>query len=372
MMNDIWHYPRHALAKQVLGMFESGLSSALVFFAARRMGKTEFLLKDMRPLANKQGWHVLYFSFLDVGSDAKEAFTLALIEFAIEMGEPKWEKFRKRIKGSIAGLHAGLEFRDPQQTKITLKEIITDLAKQNHKILLLLDEVQILSLDAKNKDFIAALRTVLDIHKDIIKVIFTGSSQVGLRRMFSRADAPFFHFGQNLPFPELQQGFIEHLVIIFNKATQRKLDTEKLWQVFLEMDRVPQLIRSLVEQLILYPDLTMQQAKKQLLQSLAEDREYVMIWENSSILERLLLRAIIMREAELFSIDTRTALAQQMGIDTLAVSTVQSAIRSLKRREIIGCLPERGIYDIDDPNFKSWIEHSVIEDEENGSSSKSV
>lgn len=361
MMNDIWHYPRQALAKQVLGMFESGLSSALVFFAARRMGKTEFLLKDMRPLANKQGWHVLYFSFLDVGSNAKESFTLALIEFAIEMGGIKWEKFQKRIKkveGGIAGIHAGLEFRDPQQTKFTLKEIITDLAKQNHKILLLLDEVQILSIDAKNKDFIAALRTVLDIHKDVIKVIFTGSSQVGLRRMFSRADAPFFHFGQNLPFPELQQDFIEHLVNIFNKATQRKLDSEKLWRVFLEMDRVPQLIRSLVEQLILYPDLTMHQAKNQLLQDLATDREYVMIWENSSILERLLLRAIVMGESELFSVDKRSILAQQMGIETLAVSTVQSAIRSLKRREIIGCLPGRGIYDIDDPNFKSWIEHN--------------
>ncbi len=364
MRSDIWHYPRLELAKQVLGMFESGLSSALVFFAPRRMGKTEFLLKDMRPLANKQGWHVLYFSFLDVGSNAKEAFTLALIEFAIEMGVIKQEKFHKRIKkigGGIAGIRAGLEFRDPQETKITLKEIIADLAKQNHKILLLLDEVQILSMDWKNKDFVAALRTALDVHKDAIKVIFTGSSQEGLRCMFSKSDAPFFHFGQNLPFPELQQDFIEHLVKIFNKATHRELDAEKLWQVFLEMSRVPQLIRSLVERLVLYPDLTLQQAKKQLLQDLAADREYVMIWENSSILERLLLKAIVMGEAELFSIDKRTALAQQMGIDILPVSTLQSTLRSLQRKKIIGSLPERGIYYIDDPNFKSWIEQSVVE-----------
>src|SRR3990167_6591849 len=96
--SDIWHYPRKELAKQVLGMFESGLSSALVFFAPRRMGKTEFLLKDMRPLAKKRGWDVLYFSFLDASSNAKEAFTLALIEFAVTMGVVKWEKFQKYIK----------------------------------------------------------------------------------------------------------------------------------------------------------------------------------------------------------------------------------------------------------------------------------
>jgi predicted AAA+ superfamily ATPase len=66
MKVDIWHYSRSTLAKQVLGMFESGLSSALIFFAPRRMGKTEFLLKDMATAAKKNKWHVLYFSFLDV------------------------------------------------------------------------------------------------------------------------------------------------------------------------------------------------------------------------------------------------------------------------------------------------------------------
>jgi hypothetical protein len=34
MTTDLWHYPRTQLAEQVLGMFASGLSSALVFFAS--------------------------------------------------------------------------------------------------------------------------------------------------------------------------------------------------------------------------------------------------------------------------------------------------------------------------------------------------
>lgn len=362
---DLWHYPRHELAKQVIGMFENGLSSALVFFAPRRMGKTEFLLKDMQPLAKKQGWYVLYFSFLDAVANAKEAFTLTLVEFAAEIGAIKWEKFQKRIKkieGGIVSIRAGVEFHEPQQAQITLKEVIAELAKYHHKILLMLDEVQVLSGDEKNRDFIATLRTALDIHKDSIKVIFTGSSREGLRRMFSKSDAPFFHFGQNLPFPELQQDFITHLVKIFHRATCREIDVKKLWDTFLELNKVPQLIRSLVERLVLNPDLSMQQVKKQLLQSIVEDREYITIWDNRSVLERLLLREIVVGKEELFSQEKRKILAEQIGMEELPISTLQSAIRSLKRKNIIGSLPERGAYYIDDPNFKSWIEGVITEE----------
>ena len=58
---------RTELAKQILGMFETGLASSLTFFAPRRMGKTEFLRKDITPLAEQFGWHIFYFSFLDAG-----------------------------------------------------------------------------------------------------------------------------------------------------------------------------------------------------------------------------------------------------------------------------------------------------------------
>jgi len=38
---DLWHFPCTELEQQVLALFVSGLSNALVFFAPRRMGKTE-------------------------------------------------------------------------------------------------------------------------------------------------------------------------------------------------------------------------------------------------------------------------------------------------------------------------------------------
>ena len=366
MSRDVWHYPRRKLAKQVLDMFESGLSSALVFFAPRRMGKTEFLLKDMQPLAEDQGWHVLYFSFLDTVSDTKEAFTLALLSFAIEIGVATWGKFKKniqKISAGAIGFQAGIEFRDPQQVKITLKELMDMLKKHPKKILLLLDEVQILARDESNREFVAALRTALDVNKDQVKVIFTGSSREGLRKMFSKSDAPFFHFGQNLPFPEFEEDFAEHLAKAYQKTTCRKIDKKVLWDVFVEMGKVPQLIRSLVERLVLQPDQTLQESKEQLLQNLTEDREYADIWEKTSILERLLIRAIAIGGNELFSVSSRAELAKQMGLADLPVTTVQSAIRTLQRKNIICSSPDRGVYYIDDPNFGRWINDSMSDNE---------
>lgn len=361
---DIWHYPRIDLAKQVLGMFASGLSSALVFFAPRRMGKTEFLLKDVKPLAEKQHWHVLYFSFLDAGSNAIASFTLALVNFAIDTGVVKKNMFQehiKKISAGVAGINAGIEFHNIKQSEMTLKEVMTKLGQHNHKILLLLDEVQSLATEEKNKDFIAALRTALDINKDSIKVIFTGSSREGLRRMFSKSDAPFFHFGQNLPFPEFNQDFIDHLTHVFNKATQRDINASNLWDIFVELGKVPQLIRSLVERLVLHPDLTLEQVKQNLLQDITEDREYALTWDNASALEQLILKAIVKHESELFSENKRVEFAKRMGVETLSVSTVQSAIRTLQRKQVIGNSAERGIYYIDDPNFKDWIQYIILE-----------
>lgn len=117
MVNDIWHYPRTELAEQIINMFNTGLSSAIVFFAPRRMGKTEFLRKDIKPIAEKAGWFVFYFSFLDVNDDAQIAFTHELENFAIqEKLLPKQKKFK------VNKLKAEVEFYQPQQLQADMKK----------------------------------------------------------------------------------------------------------------------------------------------------------------------------------------------------------------------------------------------------------
>lgn len=55
MINDQWHFSRQELASQTLPVLSSGPAQALTLFAPRRTGKTEFLLKDLAPLAEESG-----------------------------------------------------------------------------------------------------------------------------------------------------------------------------------------------------------------------------------------------------------------------------------------------------------------------------
>ena len=364
MAHDPWHYPRTVLAQQILGMFETGLSSSLVFFAPRRMGKTEFLYKDILPVAKASGWKVLYFSFLDADSNASIEFTKALLKFSEEIGivskAKRLLKHVNKVSAKAGGIQAAVEFNTAESIYEDVKEIIQYLAKQG-KILLLMDEVQVLAQDPDNAKFVAALRTALDLNKDTVKVVFTGSSQEGLRRMFSQAKAPFFHFGQNLPFPHLERDFTDHLANMFEKITQRKLNTEHLWEIFQEMQKVPQLARSLVERLALNPGLSITQANKQLLAEVVTDRAFAEHWDRCSTLEKLLLHEVATDSGTLFSTTTRQRFAKILGINNLSTSTVQSAVRTLMRKNLIGRHSDQnGNYYIEDAHFKSWLSQLEI------------
>ncbi len=360
MTIDNWHYPRTQLAKQVFNMFETGLSSALVFFAPRRMGKTEFLRKDIQPLAEKQGWKTFYFSFLDAEVTAYHDFAQALNNFT--EGKGLTAKARgmlkqvSKVSGKAAGLQADVALQPSKTPSPKIKNIIAQQAETGN-LLLLMDEVQVLAQNKTNDQLIAEFRTALDMHKDSVKVIFTGSSREGLRHMFSQASAPFFHFGQNLPFPELGKEFTDHLANTFKEVTNRPLDTTTLWDAFQEMEKIPQLARSLVERLALNPNLDIQKAKNQLLEDVFNDRAFAETWASCSALEKLLLHDIAHNSNAFFSEDTRNRLAKELGLPEVSVSTVQSALRTLQRKMLIGRLPDVREHFIDDPSFKNWLMH---------------
>ena len=353
---DAWHFPRTELAKQVLGMFDSGLASSLTFFAPRRMGKTEFLRKDIMPLAEHNGWRVFYFSFLDAGAHSEQQFIDALTSFAQKDGfiskASNLLKSIGKVSGEVAGVKGEFEL-GTQQTNNSILTAIERLAQQQSPVLLLLDEIQALAGNA-HKSTIASLRTALDTDKDRIKVIFTGSSREGLRKMFSASNAPFFHYGQNLHFPELSRGFTDHLAENYQRTTGRSLDQEELWAAFVDMHRSPQLARSLVERLALNPQFSIEFAKQQFVLDIASSRDFHGLWDSLKPVEHFLLIAIAQDQPELYSSTFRQQLANRIGVNEIPVSTVQSALRSLTRRQVI-FKPDNSIYEIEDSLLKEWI-----------------
>lgn len=364
---DPWHYPRTALADGVLGLFAGGLSSALTFFAPRRMGKTEFLRKDIMPAAQARGWGVFYFSFLDETEDVRGAFVAALGRFM--RGEGWMSRLREhlprsvKVGGTVAGTGGNVELtRAEAASGQDLKALLDELGRRDTFTLLLLDEVQALAASPKNASFVAALRTGLDTNKDRLKTIFTGSSREGLRRMFSQANAPFFHFGQNLDFPDMDRGFTDHLAAAYAATTGRQIDTAALWAAFERLGKVPQMARSLVERLALNPAIELTAAVDALAADLAEQRDYGSLWAGVTPLDRSILARLANGDAGLFSEEVREQISEELGVPMLAVAAMQAAIRRLQRRGLVTRQSARGSYVPEDPNFAAWIRERDLPD----------
>lgn len=355
--DDYWHFPRHALADSVLGAFNSGLSHALTLFAPRRMGKTEFLLKDVAPQADARGWRVFYHSFMTDGDESGEVFKLSLAEFAAGRMRTWLKPLTARVSADLLGVKAELGAQAPASTH-SVTEVIQALASGG-RTLLLLDEAQMLTRQAHNEELLGGLRTGLDINKAQLKVLFTGSSREGLRRMFSEARAPFFHFGTNIELPTLNQDFCQHMANAYQHSTGRPLDADALWQAFQHMGCVPGKLRAVVEAMVLNVALSLEQAVALKAHDEQDEAQYRRMLKTMPPLDRLVLRAVLAR-TPLFAEDTRNGMALALGSTPPATATVQSAAERLLRDEVI-TRRDRGQYEIADPSFEQWLQSQMAE-----------
>lgn len=97
------------------------------------------------------------------------------------------------------------EFVGAEDTAIPrLTDLIRDFNKPNRRMLLILDEAQVLA-EPSHSDLAHSLRASLDGRKQNIKVVFAGSSEATLRRMFGRSTEPFYEAtGKSRPSSELR------------------------------------------------------------------------------------------------------------------------------------------------------------------------
>jgi hypothetical protein len=77
-LKDPWHYPRPVLAEKYLKAFDIGLIAAQGLFAKHRMGKSEFLEKDLLPAALKRGHLTAYVNLWDARKHPAPSLIAAL------------------------------------------------------------------------------------------------------------------------------------------------------------------------------------------------------------------------------------------------------------------------------------------------------
>ncbi|HZT48770.1 MAG TPA: AAA family ATPase [Hyphomicrobiaceae bacterium] len=367
---DPWHYPRTELARRAFALIEKRLANALVLFGPRRIGKTEFLIRDLGPLAEKAGHRVVYASFWQ-SPLAPAATLLAALDHGLRgrglagqlerlaQGLGSKIKIGAKLPGvAEAGAEidlAGLKGAPPADLMLLMDQLLGRLARKTKPTVLMLDEVQELATQAANRPLVAALRTSLDKRRDGLAAVFTGSNRDALAAMFSDRQAPFFHFATAIDLEPLGPPFVDHLLAAFRRATGVRLDRGQALAAFEELNRNPFFFRKLLELLLPEVERDIPTALKGLRAGLAANLGYDRLWLSLGPLQRALAYTLARGAEAPFAESNRAEIGRLAGTEPPTIAQTQTALRRLVRLGIVTRLDGNTAYVFDDPELARWI-----------------
>ena len=369
MTADPWHFPRPLLAKQYLDFFDTGVSNAMILFQQRRFGKTEFCLLDLAPAAEANGYLVVYASFWQARL-APTALLLHALEKSLERKtfSDRIREFltapvtKLKLSGEVMGSKAEAEIdlatvppRASAELLLYLAELTHRVAKRARgKLLLILDEVQELAESSTNDALVAALRTILDTQRRTVKVVFTGSSQEGLTRMFSSAKAPFFHFGTRMDLPPLDAAFVGHISTVFEGISRARVPVKGLRAAFEGLHNNPYYFRKLMEIMLAQPKLKLPEALVKLHERIAEEQGFPRLWESLQQIDRAVVLWLSRGPGPLFTKTARNYISERSDEPEITIHAIQAALRRLSTKRVVRALPDRGKYGLEDVELGAW------------------
>ncbi|MBV8046555.1 MAG: hypothetical protein JO171_05355 [Paludibacterium sp.] len=362
VLADPWHFPRPALAEAYLAMFDLKLTSARGLFARRRMGKTEFLCRDLLPAAAKQGYLVAYTNLWDNRAAPDSALVSALAMALKPQGvQALLAKFRapvKRVRASASipgGVEGGFEAELTSaavEGVLALQDVLAQLDRQKQPLLLAIDEAQVLA-SAEHSDFSHALRSALDIRKDRIKVIFAGSSETTLRDMFARPLEPFYNWAALEPFPLLGAEFVSFTTELANSMARMPLSLDYAHRAFDELHRTPEFFKRFIERYMLYQMEGEAAALAHTKASVFSDGHFLKQWNNLLPADQAVLSLLVHGESDLYAAPAQAKLSSLLR-QAVTKNTVSHALRRLQAANVVTRLA-LGEYRLEDETFAEWV-----------------
>ena len=356
-----WHFPRAELAEQVMDRFQVGATTALTLFAPRRMGKTEFVNKDLLPLAEKQGYLTAYVNFWDRKQSPADSLIVGLTRASASLKRTaKLKTMLGSVKGGsfntpIGGAGFTLQDKGDADKLDIIQQLFELLLKDGRPLLLALDEVQHLASDSKFEPIIFALRGIIDLNRDRVRVLYTGSSRDGLRRLFTRRNAALFSSSQQIDLPTFGHAYLEYTAGVFKQATGRTLNINECAKAFRAVKKVPYDFRGVIDTLITHGGTDIMAVTELYLADNSQEDAYRSSWDTLKPMDRLVLQYIILHGGVgLYTAEARTHIAEQLGLETLDTAPVQNAVNRLRRDGHIASVAQ-GQYELEDPYFADWI-----------------
>jgi hypothetical protein len=361
---DPWHYPRQELARRYLAAFDIGLESARGIFAKRRMGKTEFLNKDLIPAAKKADYLTAYANLWESRDNPAQAL-IAAVSLALEpegIGKllRRFNPPIKKIKasGKMAGVvEGGVEAELVDASMVAgsaLADVLRSLDKTGKKLLLAIDEAQVLAV-ADHANFAHALRAALDVRKGTVKVLFAGSSENTLRRMFARTAEPFYNWAPLEPFELLGRDFVEDMVEKVNALSKYPLQVTDALEAFAQLNSTPDFFRRFLTQYLTHAQFGAQAALDATKAQVFNDAEFANYWKSLLPADREVLRMLAEGVPDLHGKAARTRLGAALGLDApVSLNTPQQALKRLQADTVVTRL-DHGEYRFEDDAFAQWV-----------------
>jgi len=367
---DPWHYARPELAQEYLRMFAVGLTSARALFAKRRMGKSEFLEKDLIPAAQAEGYRTAYLNLWD----AREAPTTALASvigkamaprgMARMLGRLNAPLKSVKASGKLPGLgEASLEATLVDDRPVAgplLSDLLRDWDKPKAPLLLVLDEAQVLA-EARHSDLAHSLRAGLDVRKQTIKVVFAGSSEPTLRRMFARHSEPFYRWAPLEPFKLLGEDFVRAMVDKVNERTRFPLALPDALLAFDHLERTPEFFRHFLNSYLVDAPQGWRAALERTRASVFNDQNFQATWRQLLPADKSVLRLLADGTATLQAEATRKRLGTELGVPVVSPATVQNALARLVKQSLLTKVAY-GRYAFVDEAFADWVLHVDLDD----------
>lgn len=360
-----WHYARNDLSEQFLDTFEKGSTNTLTLFAPRRMGKTEFVRYDLMPMAEARGYLPVYVSFWAYEKDPARCLFAGLSQAREQLGWLQKARTQTFSMSSLtlgaAGVSATLDTKpvpalDDEQLE-RLNDAFKALFSVRKPLLLCLDEVQHLATNDAFESLIYFLRTLIDTHRDTLKVVYTGSSRDGLQRLFRRRKAPLFQSSSQIDLPELGAGFVQHIMDAFEQATQRQLDFQDAQAAFRSVRKVPFEFRQVIDMMLREGLSDILQATQEYLRATVDTSGYMSQWQTLKPMDQAVLVYLIQNQGGLYQDESRARLARWLALDEVSVPSVQNAVNRL-RGELIA-QTGHGDWGFEDPQFKVWLMEQI-------------
>jgi hypothetical protein len=365
MAKPNWHYPRKELARHYLQSVELGMMNRIALLGVRRVGKTEFLLRDLFPLAMGEGYLPIYVNLWASLEKPQETFLHSLqnslnnITDKSAVSSVLNAQIRKMEVGNSLIGKMGLEFGEQVPAiesgdLILIADLLQKLAETpGCKPLLIIDEIQHLAQSSAFLPLQSALRTIFDTLGNTLPVIFAGSSRSGIQAMFSDNKMPFYNSAFMVEFPLLDEGFVQHCCELMVDHFGLHYDVHELASVFVQtFDSSPFWFSKLIQHLIMNK-CAAAEAVDIVCDQIILDGDFDRLSRSLKPVDKAVLITIRQGKRKLYADETLQMIHQRFGLSVKA-SGITAALNKLQRRQLISQLG-RSDYIIENAGFVDFL-----------------